>query len=183
MRFHFRHEPLDPGPPSGRLFIRHPNDLTEKWIPDLVVGKIESTKIKTPIPGATVERSSIPGNMFKRFDHDLLWYRTQLKRHGVVDETDLCLLKDPWSRRRRAVTPGRRVGYQLRDYHLVRSAPRSAREVDQVHRLELLREVSRPVFGDVESEFPDESETDDDQYLDDDDTEQVRQRREHVVPY
>ncbi|SFR73591.1 Repeat domain-containing protein [Halogeometricum rufum] len=92
-KYRFRHEVIDPDPPSGRLFICHPTDLTGNGLPDLVVGGMGSTNVSTPIPGLTVERSSIPGNLFKRFERDLFWYENGTwDRHVMTDETELRLL-------------------------------------------------------------------------------------------
>ena len=92
-KYRFRHEVIDPDPPSGRLFICHPTDLTGNGLPDLVVGGMGSTNVSTPIPGLTVERSSLPGNLFKRFERDLFWYENGTwDRHVMTDETELRLL-------------------------------------------------------------------------------------------
>jgi hypothetical protein len=92
-RFRFRHETIDPDPPSGRLFTCEPTDLTGNGRPDLIVGGMGSMNVPTPIPGVTVERSSIPGYFCKRLETDLFWYENPgWERHEVTDETDLRLL-------------------------------------------------------------------------------------------
>lgn len=91
--FRFRHETIDPNPPSGRLFVCEPTDVTGNGLPDLIVGGMGSMDVATPIPGVTVERSSIPGYFCKRFETDLFWYENPgWKRHEMTDETELRLL-------------------------------------------------------------------------------------------
>lgn len=91
--FRFRHETIDANPPSGRLFICHPTDLTGDGRPDLIVGGMGSTNVSTFVPGLTVERSSIPGYFFKRFETDLFWYENSgWERHEMTDESELRLL-------------------------------------------------------------------------------------------
>ena len=92
-KYRFRHEVIDPDPPSGRLFICHPTDLTGNGLPDLVVGGMGSMNVQTPIPGLTVHRSSLPGYLFKRFETDLFWYENDSwERHVMADGVDLHLL-------------------------------------------------------------------------------------------
>ncbi|MDS0294294.1 VCBS repeat-containing protein [Halogeometricum luteum] len=91
--FRFRHETIDANPPSGRLFICHPTDITGDGRPDLIVGGMGSTDVSTFVPGLTVERSSIPGYFFKRFETDLFWYENSTwERHDMTDDDELRLL-------------------------------------------------------------------------------------------
>jgi len=89
----FRHEVVDPDPPSGRLFTCETIDLTGNRRPDVVVGGMGAEAISLPIPGVSVDRSSIFGYFAKRLETDLFWYENPgWERHAMTDETGLRLL-------------------------------------------------------------------------------------------
>jgi len=92
-RLEFRHEVVDPDPPSGRLFSCKTIDLTGNEQPDIVVGGMGAEEISLPIPGVSVDRSSIFGYFAKRLETDLFWYENPgWERHAMTDQPALRLL-------------------------------------------------------------------------------------------
>ncbi|MFB6151545.1 MAG: FG-GAP-like repeat-containing protein [Haloarculaceae archaeon] len=91
----FRHERIDADPPSGRLFLCLPTDLTGNGRPDLVVGGLGANPIEAPLPGVSFDRHTPAGSIVKKLglETDLFWYENPgWERHAVTGDSALRLL-------------------------------------------------------------------------------------------
>ncbi|WP_276271762.1 FG-GAP repeat domain-containing protein [Haloarcula litorea] len=91
----FRHERIDPDPPSDRLFCCLTEDLTGNGLPDLVVGGMGADPVETPVPGLSLDRHSLPGAALSKLglETDLFWYENPgWERHAMTDAAALRLL-------------------------------------------------------------------------------------------
>ncbi|WP_418286657.1 FG-GAP-like repeat-containing protein [Halorubrum sp. DTA46] len=94
----FEHHVIDDSPPSGRLFVCEPTDITGNGVPDLIVGGAGSEAL--PVIGDR----SIPliGRLFRRLETDLFWYEnpgpdapngtSEWERHSIFPKSGLHIL-------------------------------------------------------------------------------------------
>lgn len=94
----FRHERIDPAPPSGRLGFCLPTDLTGSGYPDIIIGGMgASYQVDVPIADRRIKLEQVPGvrELIRRRESNLFWYEHPTwERHEVASAPMLSIGAD-----------------------------------------------------------------------------------------
>jgi len=85
--FTFRHERIDPDPPSGRLGSCTTADVTGNGLPDVIVGALgDPVEVAFARRSLTLRVKPVVGPLIKRLETNLFWYENPgWERHAMAD--------------------------------------------------------------------------------------------------